>query len=258
MKKKLLILTLCLTLGMCVLGLTACGEHEHSYTDVVTDPTCTEQGYTTHTCKCGDEFVDTYVDALDHSFWHYESNYDATCTEIGTKTAECSRANCDVKDTIKDQESLADHSFFEGKCAMCGACEGLEYSSTQDDQGYVVSSVDEYDADQIIIPKYHDKTLVLGIGYRAFAFCFTKSIIIPDTVSSIGEMAFLGCEEIKSIIIPKAVTTIGSKAFYMCTKLASITFNGTMEEWNEISKGSGWNDEIPATFVQCSDGKVSF
>ena len=40
----------------------------HVYTDVVTAPTCTEQGYTTHTCSCGDTKVDTYVDAAGHSY----------------------------------------------------------------------------------------------------------------------------------------------------------------------------------------------
>ena len=41
----------------------------HSYESVVTDPTCTKQGYTTHTCSaCGDSYVDSYVDATGHSF----------------------------------------------------------------------------------------------------------------------------------------------------------------------------------------------
>ena len=44
------------------------GGHTHSYTAVVTAPTCTEQGYTTYTCICGDSYVDTYVDALTHDY----------------------------------------------------------------------------------------------------------------------------------------------------------------------------------------------
>ena len=44
------------------------GGHTHSYTAVVTVPTCTEQGYTTYTCICGDSYVDTYVDALTHDY----------------------------------------------------------------------------------------------------------------------------------------------------------------------------------------------
>ena len=41
---------------------------DHNYIPVVTDPTCTEQGYTTHTCHCGDSYVDTYVNAVGHAF----------------------------------------------------------------------------------------------------------------------------------------------------------------------------------------------
>ena len=42
--------------------------HEHSYTAVVTEPTCTEGGYTTYTCECGDSYVDDYTDALGHDW----------------------------------------------------------------------------------------------------------------------------------------------------------------------------------------------
>ncbi len=39
--------------------------HTHSYVSVVTPPTKTEQGYTTHTCSgCGDSYVDSYVDPI--------------------------------------------------------------------------------------------------------------------------------------------------------------------------------------------------
>ena len=42
--------------------------HEHEYVIQVTNPTCTERGYTTYTCDCGDRYVDSYVDASDHSY----------------------------------------------------------------------------------------------------------------------------------------------------------------------------------------------
>ena len=42
--------------------------HTHNYVDVVTEPTCTAEGYTTHTCSiCKDSKVDTTVDALGHT-----------------------------------------------------------------------------------------------------------------------------------------------------------------------------------------------
>ena len=65
--------------------------HEHSYTAVVTAPTCTEKGYTTHTCACGESYVDTYVDALGHSWDSGTVTKEPTETETGTKTFTCTR-----------------------------------------------------------------------------------------------------------------------------------------------------------------------
>ena len=65
--------------------------HEHSYTAVVTAPTCTEKGYTTHTCACGDSYVDTYVDALGHAWDNGKVTKEPTETETGVKTFTCTR-----------------------------------------------------------------------------------------------------------------------------------------------------------------------
>ena len=42
--------------------------HTHNYTIVNTAPTCTDMGYTTHTCSCGDSYTDNYRDALGHDY----------------------------------------------------------------------------------------------------------------------------------------------------------------------------------------------
>ncbi len=42
--------------------------HKHKYTDKVVAPTCTEKGYTLHTCTCGHSYKDSYKDALGHKF----------------------------------------------------------------------------------------------------------------------------------------------------------------------------------------------
>lgn len=46
--------------------LTIDGVHFHSYKSEITAPTCTEKGYTTYTCTCGDSYVDDYTDELGH------------------------------------------------------------------------------------------------------------------------------------------------------------------------------------------------
>ena len=67
--------------------------HEHSYTAVVTAPTCTEKGYTTHTCACGDSYVDTYVDALGHAWDNGKVTKEPTATETGVRTYTCTRCH---------------------------------------------------------------------------------------------------------------------------------------------------------------------
>ena len=68
-------------------------SHTHSYKDVVTAPTCTEKGYTTHTCSCGDSYVDTYVDALGHAWDNGKVTKEPTATETGVRTYTCTRCH---------------------------------------------------------------------------------------------------------------------------------------------------------------------
>ena len=74
--------------------------HEHSYTAVVTAPTCTEKGYTTHTCSCGDSYVDTYTDALGHAWDGGTVTKQPTAMETGVRTYTCTRCSATKTETI--------------------------------------------------------------------------------------------------------------------------------------------------------------
>ena len=64
----------------------------HSYTDTVTPPTCTEQGYTTHTCSvCGSSYVDSYVNALAHDWDEGVVTVQPTDSKDGEKRFTCAR-----------------------------------------------------------------------------------------------------------------------------------------------------------------------
>ena len=83
---------------------------------------------------------------------------------------------------------------------------------------------------------------VTSIGNSAFQNCSgLTSITIPEGVTSIGYQAFFGCTGLTSITIPESVTSIGNYAFSYCESLKTINYTGTEEQWNAISKSSGWN-----------------
>ena len=101
-----------------IVEVTKCA-HEHVYTSAVTAPTCTERGYTTHTCACGESYTDTYVDALGHKP-ELKNAKAATCTEAGyTGDKVCSVCGVTVE---KGRELKAlGHKFVDGVCSECGA-----------------------------------------------------------------------------------------------------------------------------------------
>ncbi len=64
---------------------------------------------------------------------------------------------------------------------------------------------------------------VTSIGERAFWRCYSLShITIPNSVKSIESAAFTKCSSLQQIIIPDSVTSIGDNAFIGCTSLRQI------------------------------------
>lgn len=58
-----------------------------------------------------------------------------------------------------------------------------------------------------------------------FADCPLRSVVLPETLETIGSYAFYNCS-ITSVTIPASVMTIGSDAFYYCKKLESVEIDG--------------------------------
>lgn len=64
-------------------------DHTHNYTAVVTAPTCTEAGYTTYTCTCGDSYISNRVPAKGHTWNKGVVTKAPTETETGIRTFTC-------------------------------------------------------------------------------------------------------------------------------------------------------------------------
>ena len=224
--------------------------HTHSYTDIVTAPTCTAQGYTTHSCTCGDSYIDTYTNATDHKFVTYIPDGNATTEADGTKTAHCENNGCNKTDTITDVGSKLPTIYSEGLLFVENS-DGLSYS--------LAGKGDCNDIDIVVPLSYNGKPItaisdnafedesirsivlpnsITKIGQKAFYFCLQlESVNIPNDTVSIGSTAFCGCKKITKIHIPSKVSDIGFLAFRMCENLTTIT----VDELNQHYSSDGHN-----------------
>ena len=87
-------------------------------------------------------------------------------------------------------------------------------------------------------PSSREKTVVIpnsvtNIGDYAFSTCSSLTgITIPSSVTNIGDHAFFCCTSLTSITIPDGVTSIGNYAFFYCHSLTSITIPDSVTSIN--------------------------
>ncbi len=72
---------------------------------------------------------------------------------------------------------------------------------------------------------------VESIGLQAFSACdMLTEVVMPESVSIIGNYAFGLCKRLESIVLPKYLSAINNFAFYKCINLSSVEiFDSTVE-----------------------------
>ena len=102
----------------------------HSYSAVVTAPTCTEEGYTTYTCHCGDTYVADRVDATGHTASDWIIDVEATCSYFGNKHTECTICRVKLESAVIEQKehTVVKDAAVEATCTQNGLTEGCHCS----------------------------------------------------------------------------------------------------------------------------------
>jgi len=153
----------------------------HSYESAVTEPTYTEQGYTTYTCTvCGDSYKDNYVDVKKHSYVGVVT--EPTCTAQGFTTYTCSECGDSYVDDYTD---MIDHTpvidpAVKPTCSEKGKTEGSHCGVC----GYVIKK-------QALISTNDNHTM-------------EESIIKMPTYDEPGQLAYIctGCGKADYMEIP--------------------------------------------------------
>lgn len=86
------------------------------------------------------------------------------------------------------------------------------------------------------------------IGDYLFECCpGLNSVTIPNTVTSIGWGAFYGCTGLTSVMIPNSITFIGWDSFYGCTSIKDLYIGDSVE----TILGAAFNDCTSLSNIYC-------
>lgn len=234
----------------------------HQYESEVVEPTCTESGYTVHTCKvCGDVTTDAYTPAR-HTWGEWEVTISPSCQAPGIERHVCSGCGKAEEQLVPSQHVYDNVTVVEPTTTESGytiyACDCGDY--------YIDNYVPALGSDlkletrtywDYVSGTYVTEYIVVSLGEgKEIKDVVIDSEINGISVTTIAYMAFYGCDTLEKVYLSNSITRFDVAAFWYCTSLTEFHFDGTVEEWNAIDKGANWDRGLNDYTVYCTDGEI--
>ena len=228
----------------------------HDYNEVVTDPTCEKDGYTTYTCVCGDTHKDDYVDALGHNEVA-DAAIGATCTTDG-KTAGSHCSVCGEVIVVQETVKANGHTEVIDK-AVAPDC-----TNTGLTEGKHCSVCSEVLVGQTVVPAT-GHTFVCGTC-SCGQNLLTEINIVMDIIASegtlannntiiswtLGDITFTNAKDGSTTAIRTSDSDHfrvyqGNKTTISCNNMTKIVITATSSDYAEACKTSLTNAGLTAT-----------
>ena len=153
------------------------------------------------------------------------------------------------------------HNFVNGWC-KCGAMDdkGVSYSYSPSMGGYrVIGYFDTFNSQVLNLDYYNDgingEAPVIAIANNAFkGNSVIKELILSDSITTIQNNAFKGCENLVTVRMPK-VTSISSSAFADCTALKNLIVNPDLVLSSAVFTGN-ISTKIPVLSAESGIGSL--
>lgn len=172
-----------------------------------------------------------------------EDNEDSLYYNIGERAFY----GCTALKTVKLAEGL--QTIESGAFRGCEALESLVLPESVTSLGIQV--IQDTKIQSIIIPKnmrFCSRDMDGGNG--PLSHCKTlKHVVLEAGMKTVPDYLCADAKSITTVVIPSTVTSIGDGAFYNCTDLTDVYFDGTPEEWEKIAIGSNNTSLNGATLI---------
>lgn len=171
---------------------------------------------------------------------------------------------------IKVYNTQSHETRYEGWYGGQGNDENRIRWTMGDDARMVITSDNWYDHPQqqelgvaYLYPGTTVKSLYIEHVYKIKDFAFQniqlegtqyftdlETVEIASGLDEIGINAFRNLPKIASVTLPLSVASIGRDAFWNCSALKDLYFDGTLAQWNAVTKGSYWKVGVASDYQE--------